>query len=93
MARMTPCMAGLSITYHESRRTDTDRTRKTGTDRERRDSIVKNGRNFHKVRFKGNCMSTGVITGAVSYLHAPDSITCTLHAGHLKIPKLVTPNP
>lgn len=66
-------MAGLSITYHESRRTEQTGTRKTVTDRERRDSIVKNGRNFQKLRFKGNCMSTGVITGAVNYLHATDS--------------------
>lgn len=81
IARMTPCMAGLSITYQESGETNRNREHRNRQGKKRRHGEEQ--RNIHERRFKRNCTNTGRISQSCHFLvyDLLHSATCTSHAG------------
>lgn len=70
-------MAGLSITYHESGKTNTNNDKENGNRQEKNKRHGEERKNFQKIKFKGNHMNTGRISQSCDLL-----IYYLLHLSH-----------
>lgn len=55
-------MAGLSITYHESRKTNTNNNKENGNRQEKKKRHGEERKNFQKIKSKGNHTNSGGIS-------------------------------